>query len=53
MTFLATLIALVSLRFFFFSLEAAAPGLAERFIGYVTPLLFHAGGGIVSLALGP
>lgn len=50
----ASLIALVSLRYFFFSLEeAGGQALADRFAGYFTPLLFHTGGGIIALALGP
>lgn len=54
MTLLATLIGIVSLRYFVFSLETAGGAeLAERFAGYVTALLFHAGGGIFALALGP
>lgn len=53
MTLLAALIAIFSLRYFLFDIEAVAPAMAERFIGYITPLLFHAGGGIIALALGP
>ena len=53
MTLLAWFIALGSLRYFFLSPEAAiGPPLAERFAEYITPLLFHAGGGVVALLLG-
>ena len=53
MTLLASLIAFGSLRYFFLSPEAAIePPLAERFAEYITPLLFHAGGGVVALLLG-
>src|SRR4051812_48677107 len=53
MAILALLIALVSLRYFVLSLEkAAGQPLGQRFTGYITPLLFHAGGGIVALSLG-
>lgn len=51
---LALFIALVSLRYFILSPESAAgPPLAKRFAQYITPLLFHAGGGIIALSLGP
>lgn len=50
----ALLIALLSFRYFILSPEAAAgPPLAKRFAQYITPLLFHAGGGILALSLGP
>ena len=53
MTALAALVALTSVRYFFLSPEAAIEGpLAQRFAEYITPLLFHAGGGIVALSLG-
>jgi len=51
---LALLIALVSFRYFVLSPEAASgPPLATRFTQYIIPLLFHAGGGIIALSLGP
>ncbi len=54
MTLSALLIALVSFRYFIISPEVAAePPLGERFAKHLTPLLFHVGGGIVALALGP
>jgi uncharacterized membrane protein len=54
MMILALLIALLSLRYFILSPEVAAgPPLAKRFAQYITPLLFHAGGGIIALSLGP
>jgi uncharacterized membrane protein len=54
MMILALLIALVSLRYFILSPEVAAePLLAKRFAEYIAPLLFHAGGGIIALSLGP
>ena len=54
MTILALLIALVSFRYFVLSPEAASgPPLGARFAEYITPLLFHAGGGIIALGLGP
>jgi uncharacterized membrane protein len=54
MTVLALLIALVSFRYFILSPEVASgPPLGKRFAEYITPLLFHAGGGIVALVLGP
>jgi uncharacterized membrane protein len=54
MMILALLIALVSFRYFILSPEVAAgPPLAKRFAQYITPLLFHAGGGIIALSLGP
>jgi uncharacterized membrane protein len=54
MTILAFLIAVVSFRYFILSPElAAGPLLGKRFAEYITPLLFHAGGGILALALGP
>jgi uncharacterized membrane protein len=54
MTSLSLLVALVSFRFFILSPEAASgPPLAKRFAEYIIPLLFHAGGGILALALGP
>jgi uncharacterized membrane protein len=50
---LAALVALTSVRYFFLSPEVAIDGpLARRFAEYITPLLFHAGGGIVALSLG-
>jgi len=53
MTFLALLVALISLRFFVLDPEVAAgPPLGKRFAEYMTPLLFHAGGGRVALSLG-
>lgn len=53
MTLLASLIALVSLRYFILSPEAATgEPLAQRFAQYITPLLFHAGGGAIALFLG-
>ena len=53
MTALAALVALTSVRYFFLSPEMAIDGpLARRFAEYITPLLFHAGGGIVALSLG-
>lgn len=54
MTILASYIALVSFRYFILSPDVASgPPLAKRFAEYITPLLFHAGGGIVALSLGP
>lgn len=54
MTMLASLIALISFRYFILSPEAASgQALAKRFTQYITPLLFHAGGGILALSLGP
>lgn len=54
MTLLAMFVALVSFRYFVLKLEVAAgPPLAQRFAANVTPLLFHAGGSILALALGP
>lgn len=54
MMFSALLIALLSFRYFILSPEVAAgPPLAKRFAQYITPLLFHAGGGILALSLGP
>ncbi len=54
MTSLALLIALLSFRYFIVSPEVASgPPLAKRFAEYITPLLFHAGGGILALSLGP
>jgi uncharacterized membrane protein len=54
MMLLALLIAALSFRYFILSPEVAAgPPLAKRFAEYITPLLFHAGGGIIALALGP
>ena len=54
MMILALLIAVLSFRYFILSPElAAGPPLAKRFAEYITPLLFHAGGGIIALALGP
>ena len=54
MTILASYIAFVSFRYFILSPdEAAGSPLAKRFAEYITPLLFHAGGGIVALCLGP
>jgi uncharacterized membrane protein len=54
MTILALLIALVSFRYFILSPEVASgPPLGKRFAEYLTPLLFHAGGGITALSLGP
>ncbi|HEX8890765.1 MAG TPA: DUF2306 domain-containing protein [Pyrinomonadaceae bacterium] len=54
MLVLALGIALVSFRFFVLKPEmAAGPPFAQRFAAYITPLLFHAGGGIVALVLGP
>jgi hypothetical protein len=54
MTTLALLIALISFRFFVLNPEAATgPPLGKKFAEHITPLLFHAGGGIVALSLGP
>jgi uncharacterized membrane protein len=54
MTILAFLVALVSFRYFILSPElASGPPLGKRFAEYITPLLFHAGGGILALSLGP
>jgi uncharacterized membrane protein len=54
MTILALLIALASFRYFIQTPEVAiGPPLAERFAEYITPLLFHAGGGMLALSLGP
>ena len=54
MTIMAFLVALLSFRYFILSPEVASgPPLGERFAEYITPLLFHAGGGILALALGP
>jgi uncharacterized membrane protein len=54
MEILAVLIALTSFRYFIQSPEVAmGPPLGKRFAEYITPLLFHAGGGIVALSLGP
>lgn len=53
MTLLASYIALVSLRYFILSPEAATgEPFAQRFAQYITPLLFHAGGGAIALFLG-
>lgn len=53
MTTLALFVALASIRYFFISPEVAiGPPLGKRFTEYLTPLLFHAGGGIVALSLG-
>jgi uncharacterized membrane protein len=50
---LASLIALSSVRYFVVSPEMAIDGpLARRFAEYITPLLFHVGGGVVALSLG-
>lgn len=50
---LASLVALGSLRYFVVSPEKAIEGpLAQRFAEYLTPLLFHAGGGAVALVVG-
>ena len=54
MTLLALLIALASFRYFIQRPEVAiGPPLAKRFAEYITPLLFHAGGGMLALSLGP
>jgi uncharacterized membrane protein len=54
MTTLALFIAFASFRYFIKSPEAAIGGpLGERFAVYITPLLFHAGGGMLALVLGP
>ena len=54
MTILASYIALASFRYFILSPDVASgPPLAKRFAEYITPLLFHAGGGILALSLGP
>ena len=54
MTILASFVALASFRYFILSPDvASAPPLATRFAEYITPLLFHAGGGILALSLGP
>jgi uncharacterized membrane protein len=54
MMILALLVTLVSFRYFILSPESAVgPPLAKRFAEYITPLLFHAGGGIIALSLGP
>jgi len=53
-TTLALLVALISFRFFILSPEVASgPPFGKRFAEYITPLLFHAGGGIIALSLGP
>jgi uncharacterized membrane protein len=53
MTLLALLVALASSRYFVLSPEVAAgQPLGERFAEYITPLLFHVGGGVVALSLG-
>ena len=53
MTLLASFIALFSLRYFIQNPEiATGPPFAQRFAEYMTPLLFHAGGGAVALFLG-
>ena len=50
---LALLVAVTSFRYFLLGPEIAAPApLAKRFGEYITPLLFHAGGGILALSLG-
>lgn len=50
---LASLIALASVRYFVVSPEKAIDEpLARRFAEYITPLLFHVGGGVVALSLG-
>lgn len=54
MTSLALLIAFASFRYFTQSPEVAmGPPLGKRFAEYITPLLFHAGGGMLALTLGP
>jgi uncharacterized membrane protein len=54
MTLLATLIGLVSLRYFFISPEiAGGEPLGQRFAEHIVPLLFHAGGGVLALLVGP
>ncbi len=54
MALLALLIALASSRYFIQSPEVAiGPPLGKRFAEYITPLLFHAGGGMLALSLGP
>lgn len=54
MTTVATFIGLLSLRYFVISPEiASGPPLGKRFAEYIVPLLFHAGGGVVALLLGP
>jgi uncharacterized membrane protein len=54
MTLSALFIALASFRYFILSPEVAAgPPLGQRFAEYITPLLFHVGGSIVALSLGP
>jgi uncharacterized membrane protein len=54
MMILALFIGLVSSRYFILSPEVAAgPVLAKRFAECITPLLFHAGGGIIALSIGP
>ena len=54
MMIMAFFIALVSFRYFTQSPEVAiGPPLGKRFAEYITPLLFHAGGGIIALSLGP
>lgn len=54
MTLLASFVALVSFRYFILDTNVAMgePVLAKRFTEYITPLLFHAGGGIIALLLG-
>ena len=54
MALMALLIALASFRYFIQSPEVAiGPPLGKRFAEYITPLLFHAGGGMLALSLGP
>lgn len=53
MTLFASLVALVSFRYFVLSMDVAAgEPLVKRFTEYITPLLIHAGGGIIALLLG-
>lgn len=54
MTLLASFVALVSFRYFILDTNVAMgePVLAKRFTEYITPLLFHAGGGIIALLIG-
>ncbi len=53
MTLLASLVALVSLRYFFLSPEVAAgEPFGKSFAVNIVPLFFHAGGGIIALSVG-
>jgi uncharacterized membrane protein len=53
MMLLASLIALMSLRYFFISPEAAGgPLVGKKFAEHIVPLLLHVGGGTLALFLG-